>query len=1258
MDQFPIEIRQSSLSWRIIMRLSSKLGCAFLLAWGVIAVRERAPAQQALGSITGTVSDSTGAVVPKAEVKIHSSATGLERSTASNSVGAYEFFGLPIGTYTVTFTRENFKTETHSEIIVQANRTTTVDAVLQPGTVTATVEVTATPLLNSVDTTNGYVLPSAVIQAIPLGTGSFTQLAILSPGVNADLLGGSDTNAGLGNQSIWANGQRDTSNSFSLNAINANNVFNGKSSSSVGSNRFVLSTGENFLAGGYIQTSTSVYDAIGQGLPTPPPETIEELRVNTSMYDASQGANSGAHIEVMTKSGTNQFHGQLYEYHQSSGWNAAPFFFNADSTIAESDKVPALHRNTFGGTMGGPIKKDKVFFFASYQGVRDHDQFNATSRVTVPLNLTDDRSAATLAKEFSGVDPFVGNITPAQIDPAALALLNAKSPRGGYLIPTPTITDPNVAGQFGGDALVKGSPATFTADQLNGNIDYNFSSQDRLAAKYYYQRNPTTSPFGVSNLLGFDQRLSAGSQVISLDNTTILTPTLTLELKGGLIRELAFATTAQPFTPSTVGIHIPNSDRFPGLFIGTSDPTLGLSLAIGPSTPFSNAGVFQNQFDFGTNLHWIHGKHSFSFGANWDRNQLNVINNNNEVAGLSFFSFPGFLVGSLRLGEEFSSLFQGASNRYYRSNQLGAYAQDSLKLTPNLTLNLGLRWDYDGPLSEAHGMLTNFYPDRYQYDPASDTIVNDGLVIAGNNPKFHTAGVSNSTLRANQFGFAPRIGLAYSPSFVKNVVVRAGAGLYYDRGQFFTEFSPSAGFGFNGPFGVTLEPPFVVPFTSTSSNSLSNPFNALPPPPTGDPAAFAALLPNAAALRSGNLPAGNNFGPFLFGGYDPSNKLPYSENWTLDLQWQPVNNLVLTMAYVGNHGVHGLQPIPFNQARIATPQNPINGEMYSYGYNVTATESVFSTDGGNTDLRVPYIGYSPNSVYYEAEGISNYHALEFSVNKRLSRGLQINGSYTWSHSLDEGSGLGLFFNGNDPLNLHTAYGSSDFDRTHVLNISYLYQFPKVGRGTSLPGKLVNGWGFTGITTLESGQPYSVYDFSGAVASIYYSTNDFITNPLVPLAPGKTSQSAQLQGTTGVNPGKPVLDASAFTVPLLQPGQKGVPPCDPNGTCDTFETDYSNSGRNLFRGPFQSRFDFAIQKDTKLSERFRLLYRADFLNLFNHPSFDTPNNNVSFKPFFANPPLNINNFTPGYTIPPSGHLGVIQHTLGSPRFIQMSLHLIF
>jgi len=350
-------------------------------------------AQQTLGAINGTVTDSSGAVVAKATVKVHNAATNLEQTATTKDDGSYSIVDLPIGTYEVTFTRGGFKTEVHSRILVQGNRTTTVNGSLQPGEVTAQITVSATPLLNQTDTTNGYTLGSELIESIPLGTGSFTQLAILAPGVNADLLGGSGTNTGLGNQNIFANGQRDTSNSFTFNSVSANNLFNGLSSSSIGESRFVLNTNEQFLAGGQIQTNTSVFDAIGQGLPTPPPETIEEIQVNTSMYDASQGANSGAHITVATKSGTNDFHGQAYELHQTSAWNANQFFLNA-AGIAR----PPLHRNTFGGTLGGPIKRNKVFFFGSYQGQRVTDATNGSTQVAnVPTGLTDDRSPATLA---------------------------------------------------------------------------------------------------------------------------------------------------------------------------------------------------------------------------------------------------------------------------------------------------------------------------------------------------------------------------------------------------------------------------------------------------------------------------------------------------------------------------------------------------------------------------------------------------------------------------------------------------------------------------------------------------------------------------------------------------------------------------------------------------------------------------------------------------------------------------------------------
>src|SRR5581483_1986404 len=244
----------------------------------------------------GTVTDAAGAVVPQAEIKVINRATNLQQTTKSDENGRFSFADLQIGTYKVTFAKDGFKTQEYPDIIVQANRTTTLKASLQVGGASETITVTASPLLNETDTSNGYVLSTSAIQALPLGTGSFTQLATLAPGVHADPLGGADSNAGLGNMNINANGQRDTSNNFSVDGVSANNLFNGKSSSQVEENRNTLNTGQTSITGGLTRTNTSVYDAIGQGILSPPQETIQELRVNTSMYDAAQGNRSGAQI--------------------------------------------------------------------------------------------------------------------------------------------------------------------------------------------------------------------------------------------------------------------------------------------------------------------------------------------------------------------------------------------------------------------------------------------------------------------------------------------------------------------------------------------------------------------------------------------------------------------------------------------------------------------------------------------------------------------------------------------------------------------------------------------------------------------------------------------------------------------------------------------------------------------------------------------------------------------------------------------------
>src|SRR5579859_3595100 len=575
------------------LRLKSFFGLLVVIAFACSGLSGYAFGQQTLGAITGTVTDPSGAIVSDATVKAVNIATNLE-VVAHTKDGSFQIPDLPAGTYRVTITKDGFKTETHTKILVSGNRTTTVDTSLVVGSISATVEVTAVPLMNQVDTTIGYVVDTNTIETTPLGTGSFTQLAILSPGVHADFLGGGGANTGLGNQAIFANGNRDTSNSFSLNGISTNNLFNGNSTSQVGENRFVLNTGENFGAGGTIQTSTSVYSAIGQALPTPPPDAIQEIAVNSSQYDATQGNNSGAHISVLTKSGTNTLHGSVWEQWQNSDMNATPYFYNAAGINPVTNKPflprPFLNRNTFGGTIGGPMIKDKLFFFGSYQGVRIADAQASTKDVTVPLGLTDDRSTQGIINMIQST--YGTTITSSQIDGAAAKLLNAKLPNGQYLIPSAQY-NPTQAVTLGYDAVVQGPNTQARVNQGIAGIDYVLNSKDRLSAKYYIQSNPTNNPFGaVGSLLGFAQQLSAGSQVFALSNSIVLSPNLTWEQHVGFTRLRAYANTTKAFTPGSVGITLPGSATFPDVTIEQTDPTIGNGVEFGPSTSFGDGGMF------------------------------------------------------------------------------------------------------------------------------------------------------------------------------------------------------------------------------------------------------------------------------------------------------------------------------------------------------------------------------------------------------------------------------------------------------------------------------------------------------------------------------------------------------------------------------------------------------------------------------------------------------------------------------------------
>ena len=1352
-----------------------------------LALTTPTQAQQTLGGITGAATDPSGAAVPDTTVTAVGDQTSLTRTQKTDASGVYTFVNLPIGTYTLTFAHESFQTQKIPSITVQANRTVTVNASLSVGAVSTTVTVEETPLVNAVDTTNGYVLDKVQLENVPLPTGSFTGLAILSPGVNAELPSGNGVNAGLGNAPIWANGQRDTSNTFLLNGVDAKNLFNGKSTSSVGSARVVNNTGVSGAASTAafeIQSSASPYLAIGQALPTPAPETIQEVRVNTSMYDAQQGSTSGAHIDMSTASGTNDIHGQAYLHHATDWLNAAPFFFKQDPNVVK--KVPELHREVPGGTLGGPLIKNKLFGFIGYQYTHDSDQQIGLGKVVVPVAFTqnggvlinDDlnpghtiaslpcgasrTSGGVPTAEFQNCVAFIASHefgTPTavgQLDPVAMELLTAKLPNGQYLVPYADSYD-KPSFNFPETAIVP-SAAYFLANQAVANLDFIATPKDTLALKYYYQHDPSTAPFAYSSVAGFTQHLDAGSQVATITNTQTLTPTFNVAEVFGFIREKLYSTVAQPpgFTPAGLGINafqnVTNDTTFPGITIADAlgSETTGVldGLQFGETAASQGAftGIFQNRFMPSANAIWINGRHTITFGGTWSYTQLNARDDRTNKGMIGFADFSQFVQGLVTpyttdgfIGTIF---LQGNARRHYRANETGEYIQDKFQFRPNLSVTAGLRWDYNGGLTEKNGLLYNFDPSRYSYNPVTDSFNLDasgnpetGFIIAGNNSKFPTKGVSNSTLTGRQWGFAPRIGLAWSPKMFNNkLVVRAGWGMYYDRGELFSYLSPGFATGIisAGPFGVNQTAPYVIPqsctdtpppaylgfvptcnpATATNAYSTVTPFGGdfenpwggtLGPPPTGNPATLTQYFPHAPAgvgsctgapgtCVAQGIEAGQPL--FAFAVYNRANKLPYTMNQTLDIQWQPRNDLAIDIGYVGNLGRHEVIPVPFNQAGIASPSYPLCGggivkgvqpmcniaakpvapQSFTYGYTVGGDmlpavngqplqSFQANYENGNVDLRVPYIGYSSQSESYTAAGVSAYNAVQAHVEKRMSHGVQIGFSYTYSHSLDEQSALGLFYNGNNPLNLRSAYGNSDFDRTHVFNMSYLFQLHNFASESSWQGKIIDGWALAGTAIIQSGQPFSVIDYSGAVGSIFYGTSDGITNPIVPLASDCTPKSATT-GHVGAygNGSLPALNASCFTLPLLSPGDLNgaIPPGD------FYETNFIKSGeRNIFRQSWQKRADISIVKTTKITERVSAKYSFDVFNVTNTPSFDIPVDDVTQNPFFNDFP---SPGQPATTTPcdttftalyqcPAG-LGNVNKTIGGPREIQMSLSFLF
>jgi hypothetical protein len=1252
-----------------------RFAAVFLSFASVFSFLPASLAQQTLGTLNGTVTDPSGASVPGATVTVTNAGIHVTRTATTQDSGFYQIFNLPIGTYKVTVTRDGFDTTELPGISIQESHATTLNVSLKLGQVSTDVTVTATPMLNATDTTNGYTLDSQQIALTPLATGSFTQLAVLSPGVNAELLSGLNTNGGLGNQPIWANGQRDTSNTFQVNGADATNLFNGKSSSGSTSQRYNFNIGGgsgsgssaagSATIGGANPVGTSVYGSNGNSLPSPPPEFLQELRVNASMYDAQQGATSGAQIDANTATGTNNWHGQVYGTFANNALNAAPYFFNQQYQLSQegvgafpqSLVNPALHRWTTGGTLGGPILKNKAFFFVGFQHLYNSDQSTGLSQFNVPPGLTNDRSTAGLAA--------AAGISASKVSPIAQAIFNGTLPDGSYMIPSAQNSQPY---QYGVPNVTLLGTSLLTGEQGTAAVDYDLKETDRLSVKYYYQTDPVSKPYGLSSTGGFPVTQANGSQVATIGNTMTLGPRLNWEQRLGFVRMGSYShytqTAINPGGDANFGVGA-GADGYtpaaglPGILIKeiAANTSASPGLKVGPYSSFANIGYYQNRLNPSTNVIYALGKHTIVAGGGYSYTQLNITNNRTGIAQITSSSFKSFLEGSVHSSGVLNSIDpstgKNVANRYYRSNEWSGYVQDKWQARSNLSLTGGVRYDYHGGLTEKYGNIFNFDPALYSVTGTSTTgftVNNAGFVVAGNNKFYPTKGVTDSTLTGRQWGISPRVGFAWSPEQNHNkVVFRGGFGMYFDRGELFSYLSQPAGSTIGGPFGVTEAPPLSQYVVGTGT-TLANPLGAAPTlaqyQPTANPAAIQTLLQSTLNLLTGtshpkygpNCGAVDNQEDYTdcpdvlsFGAYNKKNVLPYTMNFTLNMQWQPTNDLAITLGYTGNRGRHAVIPIPFNEPGIATPSNPINGETATYGFQVLDQNSFAPTydynsipgepwnteDGGNTDFRTPYVGYSPNAALFETVGNSAYDGLESHLEKRLSHNVQAGVSYTFSHTYDEQSDIGIFFTGNNPNNLRESYARADFDRTNVFSANFLVAIPNAAAPHSLLSYFTNDWNMTGIGILQSGEPYSLYEFYGAVGSVYFGDYPTLMNPVLPIKnPGNPKLA--LTGNKGDQRGSggsyiPAIDPTQIAINYLAPGVKGIPVSPASSPQDIYETDFApGQQRNIFRQDPQKRLDVSFRKTFRPTERFSLEYAFNVFNLTNTTSLDVPQNQTQIR----------------------------------------------
>ena len=1177
---------------RFTKPLSMWLAVACLLTLLALSASTLMAQSAGTAALAGNVTDQSGAAVPNVTVTIINNDTGQNRTAITGADGTYKFSLLPPGTYHVRFAATGFKTSDVNAVTLNVTETPQLNRTLEIGQQTDQVTVEGTAeTLQTQSSTLGNVVGTAEVSGLPLSNRNYTQILSLSAGANAAV--NDARSLGKGTQDMSVNGNAPGSNNFQMDGVAINNIANADTAN-----------------------DANIYAGIG----IPNPDAIQEFKVQTSTYDASYGRNPGANVNVVTKSGSNQFHGDAFEFFRNSALNANDFFYNRDNPASATTKQ-VLNMNQFGGTIGGPIKKDKIFFFGSYEGTRQKNGVAAQGFTDATLSPIPggDRSApgfaAALAAENCGSFTLGPSLAcnGSNISPVALNILNLKLPNGQYYVPG---SGSNVPTQ-----VAYSIPAIYNADQTVVNGDYLINSKNTLAARYFYTRDPQISPLS-GRLPGEPATNYYSNTDASLKLTTIITNSLVNELRGSMQRNLARLTdTPIPgSTPQNLGITplVTGLPLTPGLDILSSGYTMfdTFNPAFSPTT----------QMQISDQISWSHGKHTIRAGFEYEDDQWNIVYQGFERGWLLFDTFNDFLVGGP--GNILSCIFcvagpeQGVVHGY-RLPDMNAFVQDDYKVNSKFTVNIGVRWEYDGTLSDKYGNLTNLWTSQLQKVPVPPTGPNMGSnnLVGWVVPNNYSTGAygpvpagvlqnSGSLPIANHppySNFAPRIGFAYQ--ITSKLVARGGVGLFYDR----VDISALV-------HGLEQGPPYsgTADVGAGNQQTLANPF---PVTPIG---VFPQRYFNSACLSAAatpvnpipcNSPAYNSYlnSPFVY----QNMHTPLVRQYNFNLQYEFAKNWVLETGYVGSSGINLLDAYHnYNTAQLASASNPINGQTTNSLQNVA--------------LRVPYLGYQPVGVQGTAfDGSSNYNSLQVTLRKNFTHGFLMQASYTYSKDLTDinyYSGGAVGANINNASNLGQQYGPAYFNRPQRFVVSYSYDLP-FGTHQGVLGKVLGGWNVSGVTTLQDGTPLTIIDPSAG--TIYGTT----TASTAQICPGQTFSSILSSGSItqrlGGNSGGPgYFNSGSF--------------CSaPTGGIFGNGTGYGNTGVGIVLGPGQFNWDISLVKTTRITERQSVILRAEFFNAFNHAQFNNP---------IAAP-------APG-EVQLGPTFGQITSTSVNPRILQFALKYIF